>query len=118
LTCFWYLKLVDFEARLGRPFIHAAYIDQLIALRDRLKVALSGTPAEGEPSASEMADQIKAVKASHTVEAAPTRVKPQKPRIERTRPPPQPEPEPIIEETIPEPVRFQERVTRAEVAIF
>ena len=70
-------QLRDYEARLGRPFAHTAYLDELTGLRDRLKVALSGTPAEGEPTAGEMADRIKALKAAHQVEAAPVRVREQ-----------------------------------------
>ena len=65
----------DYEARLGRPFGHAAYLDELTGLRDRLKVALSGTPVEGEPSAEELAGQIKDRKASQQIEAAPARVR-------------------------------------------
>jgi hypothetical protein len=50
------------EARLGWPFAHAAYLDELTGLRDRLKVALSSTPADGEPTAAELAERIKALK--------------------------------------------------------
>ncbi len=68
-------QLTDYEARVGKPFHHAAYLDELTAHRDRLKVALSGTPAEGEPTAAELAEQIKTLKAARVVEAAPSRVK-------------------------------------------
>jgi N12 class adenine-specific DNA methylase len=77
-------QLHDYEARLGRPFTHAAYLDELTAYRDKLKVALSGTPAEGEPTATELADRIKALRGSHQVEAAPVRVR-EKPRAEAVR---------------------------------
>ena len=77
-------QLHDYEARLGRPFGHAAYLDALTGLRDRLKVALSGTPAEGEPTAAELSERIRALKASHHIEAAPVRVR-DKPRIEIVR---------------------------------
>jgi N12 class adenine-specific DNA methylase len=77
-------QLHDYEARLGRLFTHAAYLDELTVLRDRLKVALSETPAEGEPTAGEMADRIKALRGSHQVEAAPVRVR-EKPRAEAVR---------------------------------
>ena len=40
-------KLRDFEARLGATFPHERYIEELSALRDELKVALSATPQEG-----------------------------------------------------------------------
>ena len=74
----------DYEARLGRPFAHAAYLDELTDLRDRLKTALSGTPAEGGPDAVELAERIRALKGTHRVEAAPARVR-ETPRIERVR---------------------------------
>lgn len=77
-------QLHDYEARLGRPFAHAAYLDELTALRDRLKVALSEAPTEGEPTAAELADRIKALRGLHQVEAAPVRVR-EKPRAETVR---------------------------------
>ena len=40
-------KLRDFEARLGATFPHERYIEELSALRDELKVALSATPQDG-----------------------------------------------------------------------
>ena len=68
-------KLRDFEARLGATFPHERYIDELSALRDELKVALSATSQEGtEPkarTAGELSDLIKALKETHTVEAVP-----------------------------------------------
>jgi hypothetical protein len=77
-------QLGDYEARIGITFRHTAYMDELTGLRDRLKVALSGTPAEGEPTAAELAERIKSLKASHHVEAAPARLKPA-PRAEAVR---------------------------------
>ena len=77
-------QLRDYEARLGRPFTHSAYLDELTGLRDRLKTALSVTPAESEPTAAELADRIKTLKASHAIEAAPARVREQ-PRAESVR---------------------------------
>jgi hypothetical protein len=68
-------QLHDYEARLGRPYTHAAYLEELTGLRDRLKVALSATPTEGEPTTTELAGQITALKAAHVVEAAPARVR-------------------------------------------
>ncbi|VTS00593.1 dna methylase : Helicase, C-terminal OS=Blastopirellula marina DSM 3645 GN=DSM3645_28052 PE=4 SV=1: Methyltransf_26: SNF2_N [Gemmata massiliana] len=68
----------DYEARLGRPFAHAAYLDELTDVRDRLKAALSGAPTEGEPDAAELAERITALKAAHGAEAvsAPIRDRP------------------------------------------
>ncbi|MCE9567409.1 MAG: hypothetical protein K8U57_35865 [Planctomycetes bacterium] len=86
-------QLGDYQLRLGKPFLHAAYIDELTALRDRLKVSLSGTPAEGEPTAAELAEQIKALKDGHVVEAAPLRVKKGKPDA------PKPVNPPVVEES-------------------
>ncbi|AWM37000.1 hypothetical protein GobsT_51110 [Gemmata obscuriglobus] len=77
-------QLADYEARIGRVFQHTAYMEELTGLRDRLKTSLSGTPAEGEPTAGELAEQIKALKAGHQVEAAPARVR-EKPKAERRR---------------------------------
>ena len=65
-------------------FQHTAYMGGLTGLRDRLKVSLSGTPAEGEPTSSELSEQIKALRASHQVEAAPARLRPM-PRAEAAR---------------------------------
>ncbi|HMQ16627.1 MAG TPA: helicase, partial [Phycisphaerae bacterium] len=66
-------QLRDYQARIGRPFVHEAYQDELTALRDRLKASLAGMtaePAAGTPAtAAELADRIKALKAAHTVEA-------------------------------------------------
>ncbi len=67
-------QLHDYEARAGQPFPHAAYLDQLAALRDQLKAGLSGAePKEGEPTVAELAEKIKALRAANSVEAAPTR---------------------------------------------
>ena len=66
-------KLRDFGARLGATFPHERYIEELSALRDELKVALSAMPQEGvEPRTSdELSGLIKALKDSHAVEAIP-----------------------------------------------
>jgi len=67
-------QLRDYEARIGQPFPHVGYLDQLAALRNRLKEGLSGAaPEEGAPGVAELAEQIKALKARSTVEAAPER---------------------------------------------
>jgi hypothetical protein len=67
-------QLRDHQARIGRPFTHAAYQDELATLRDRLKAGLSqATPEPGAPTVTELAESIKALKAAHTIDAAPTR---------------------------------------------
>jgi N12 class adenine-specific DNA methylase len=108
-------QLVDYEARIGRVFTHTAYMEELTGLRDRLKVSLSGTPAEGEPTAAELAGQIKALTASHQVEAAPARLRPtpradavrrrvEQPKLERVESEAKPEePKPDATE-VPKPV--------------
>ncbi len=64
----------DYQARLGKPFPHEDYLKQLTGLRDQLKAGLSGAePREGEPTAAELAERIKALKAAHTIEAVPER---------------------------------------------
>jgi N12 class adenine-specific DNA methylase len=83
------VKLRDYEARLGSTFPHERYIDDLTALRDELKVALSATQQqEGtEPktrSAAEVAGLIEALRDSHKVEAvAPVKQPRQAARAER-----------------------------------
>ncbi len=69
-------QLRDYQARIGRPFAHDAYLAELTDLRDQLKAGLSQAtpPATGaEISVSELADRIKALRAGHTIEAAPER---------------------------------------------
>jgi N12 class adenine-specific DNA methylase len=70
-------QLRDYQARVGQPFVHDAYLSELTTLRDLLKAGLSGVfpDANGESrlSASDLAEQIKALKAAHTVEATPER---------------------------------------------
>ena len=69
-------QLRDHEARIGRPFPHDAYRAELTDLRDRLKAGLSqATPEPGTElvPVSELADRIKALKAAHTIDAAPER---------------------------------------------
>jgi hypothetical protein len=66
-------QLQAYQARLGNPFGHAAYADELTDLRDQLKSALSGNPqANGEqavPTSTELADRIKALKAACSLDA-------------------------------------------------
>ena len=70
-------QIRDYESRLGDAFPHEAYLSELTALRDRLRAGLSArTPEAGnEPqvSVSELAAQIKAVRAAYSIEAAPQR---------------------------------------------
>ena len=71
-------QLRDYQARLGKPFLHDAYLTELTSLRDQLKSSLSGTTsnheAEPGPSVSEIAERIKSLKGRHTIEPAPQRV--------------------------------------------
>ena len=69
-------QLRDYEVRLGQPFPHDAYKFELTELRDRLRIALS-TPSSGAGegtilSTHEIVEQIRSLKASHTVEVTPS----------------------------------------------
>jgi hypothetical protein len=70
-------QLRDYAARLDQPFEQKDYQDELTALRDQLKAALSGgtTDAGGQslPPAAELAERIQALKASHGTLATPER---------------------------------------------
>ncbi len=66
-------QLKDYESRLGKPFQHEEYASQLADLRDKLKLGLSEKAPEGGTPTAELAEQIKALRASVTVEAAPER---------------------------------------------
>jgi uncharacterized protein with PIN domain len=71
-------QLRDYQARLGKPFLHDAYLSELTALRDQLKAGLSashGPGAEGGPSVAEIAAQVKTLRGAHSIEAAPQRVR-------------------------------------------
>jgi len=72
-------QLRDYQPRLGKPFTHEAYLSELTSLRDQLKAGLSSAvhePGKDEgPSASELADKIKSLKAANTIEATPQRVR-------------------------------------------
>ena len=101
-------------------------MDELTGLRDGLRAALSGAPAEGEPTAAELAERIKRLRESHQVEAAPARVK-ARPRAEAVRRREEvtvaekvAEPEPVAEtpaeavvpESPPAPASFRNRVRK------
>ena len=89
----------DYQSRLGAPFLHEAYLSELAALRDLLKVGLSGcnqeTDAAKQPAVSEVAEKIKALKAAHTIEATPVRSGKRRSSAEEpVTPPPHPPPPP------------------------
>ena len=66
-------QLRDYQARLGQPFTHDAYLAELTDLRDELKAALSEAAPQSLPPAAEVAQRIQALKAAHVVEATPER---------------------------------------------
>jgi N12 class adenine-specific DNA methylase len=72
-------QLRDYQARLGKPFLHDAYLSELTILRDQLKAGLSGAThergSEAGPSVSELAEQIRALKSAHSIETTPQRVR-------------------------------------------
>ena len=72
-------QLRDYQARLGKPFAHDAYLAELTTLRDQLKAGLSSTAHQSDkgegPSASELAEKIKTLKAAHSIEAMPQRAR-------------------------------------------
>jgi hypothetical protein len=101
-------QLSDYQGRLGRPFPHAAHIEELSSLRDQLRLALSDHPPEGA-SAADLAGQVTALRAGHAVEAA-TRPPPRKPAAKAVRPvEPETVPDPEMEPG-PEAPSFRERV--------
>ncbi len=59
------------------PFLHDAYLLELTGLRDHLKAGLSATAElqtdASKPTASQLAERIKALKSAHTIEATPQR---------------------------------------------
>ncbi|MGE4000610.1 MAG: DEAD/DEAH box helicase family protein, partial [Planctomycetaceae bacterium] len=72
-------QLRDYQARLGKPFPHEAYLSELTSLRDQLKAGLSATAQtqgdDAKPSVSEVAEKIKTLKAANTIEATPQRAR-------------------------------------------
>jgi len=79
-------QLRDYQARIGKPFNHEAYQAELTQLRDRLRASLAGGGAQSycEPTvtsdtdtratAAMLAEQVKALRVGHAVEAARERV--------------------------------------------
>ena len=67
----------DYDARLGTPFAHTGYLDELTSLRHHLESALSSTaqPVSDAtlPDVGAIVERIKTLKATHTLEAAPGR---------------------------------------------
>jgi hypothetical protein len=72
-------QLRDYQARLGKPFLHDAYLSELTNLRDQLKAGLSATAQtqgdEAGPSVSDLAETIKALKAARSIDATPQRAR-------------------------------------------
>jgi hypothetical protein len=72
-------QLRDYRQRLGKPFPHEKYLGELTELRDQLKGKLSAlgheSGEESGPTASDLAERIKAIKATNTIEAAPQRAR-------------------------------------------
>ncbi len=68
-------QLRDHKARLGQPFAHDGYLDELTSLRDQLKAGLSqATPEPGTPPVADLAERIKSLKAAHSIEPVPQRL--------------------------------------------
>jgi hypothetical protein len=72
-------QLRDYRQRLGKPFPHDRYLNELTGLRDQLKAGLSA-PAyqahdEKGPDTADLAGRIKALKAANTIEATPQRAR-------------------------------------------
>jgi hypothetical protein len=72
-------QLRDYQARLGKPFTHDAYLAELTNVRDQLKAGLSASShdsgKEPGPSAAELAEKIKALKSANSIEATPQRAR-------------------------------------------
>ena len=73
-------QLRDYQARLGKPFTLEAYLTELTRLRDQLKAGLSGVAPQPDKkqeglSISELAERIKTLKASQTIESTPQRAR-------------------------------------------
>lgn len=108
-------RLRDYEARLDQEFAHESYMSQLSGLRDRLKLALSDHPPEGEKPSAEIAADIQALRATITVEEAPhrqarastaeipvtARIRKKKPVAEEPAEKPPEEPRPVQEIILP-----------------
>lgn len=67
----------DYAVRLGAPFAHAGYHDELTGLRNQLEAALSSTAQQVSDAplsdVETIVERIKTLTATHTLEAAPER---------------------------------------------
>jgi hypothetical protein len=105
-------QLRDYESRLGQPFAHSAYLEELTALRDQLRAGLSGAAPEPgtvpSPPAAETAERITALKAAHAALPAPERrvlrgtATAETPVTARIRRRPATPPEPLASEVAPD----------------
>jgi N12 class adenine-specific DNA methylase len=72
-------QLRDYQARLGKPFAFDSYLSELTILRDQLKAGLSATSQvhsdQGKTTVPELAEQIKSLKISHSIEVTPQRAR-------------------------------------------
>ena len=73
-------QLRDYQTRLGKPFVHDAYLTELTGLRDQLKAGLSANAGnqpdkEEGPSAYELAKKIKLLKVANSIEGTPQRAR-------------------------------------------
>jgi hypothetical protein len=68
-------QLRDYQTRIGSMFSHEVHLEELHTLRDQLEQALSDKPKEGLPTQEKIVARIKALRETHTAEAAPERAK-------------------------------------------
>ena len=70
-------QLRDYQARIGQPFTHDAYLTELTALRDQLRDGLSGTApvADAATNCAKLVEQIKVVKTANHVETKPQHIR-------------------------------------------
>jgi len=72
-------QLHDYQASLGKPFLHDAYLSDLTKLRDQLKAGLSATASEqvdeAKSTVADLAEKIKTLKSAHSIETTPQRVR-------------------------------------------
>jgi len=66
-------QLRDFQTRQGAAFAHESYAKELSALRERLRIVLSGVETKEGESAADIATRIKALRSQNSVEPAPQR---------------------------------------------
>lgn len=69
-------QLRDYQDRVGSPFPHVHYLDQLSRLRDELRQALAGKCGEAgdQPDAAEVAGRIKSLKAGKSLDLSASRL--------------------------------------------